>query len=49
MSIRLEKPWQLMTRENIYNLPGQLGVYALGAEAADRTDPVRKQTLDMTL
>ena len=33
MSIRLEKPWQLVTQENINNLPGQLGVYELGDES----------------
>ena len=33
MSIRLEKPWQRMTQENINSLPGQLGVYELGDDS----------------
>jgi hypothetical protein len=33
MSIRLEKPWQPMTQENINNLSGQLGVYELGDDS----------------
>jgi len=33
MSIRLEKPWQIMTQENINSLPGQLGVYELGDDS----------------
>jgi hypothetical protein len=33
MSIRLEKPWLLMTQENINSLPGQLGVYELGDDS----------------
>ena len=33
MLIRLEKPWQPMTQENINDLSGQLGVYELGDES----------------
>ena len=29
MAIRMEKPWQALTRETVERLPGQLGVYQI--------------------
>lgn len=35
MAVRLSKPWQALTEENVESVPGQLGVYELADERED--------------